>query len=169
MVGQLRSEAHHFPPRTIARWQSAGPQAVQAEVARRLVELGDRGLLDLTNSARAAAHFSAITLAESMVRPTGSPPLTAAETERMVRAAVDSFLRGYGRRQPQNWIRADRWVKSSTRSSSSRCASADRPSHGRAARRVGNMLLLTNTRRTPPGRASAARARAACPCRVSRW
>ena len=95
MVGQLRSEAHHFPPGTIARWQQAGPQAVQAEVARRLVELGDSGLLDVTDGRRAAAHFSAIVLAEAMVRPPGSPP-TPAETERMVRAGVSAFLSGYG-------------------------------------------------------------------------
>lgn len=96
MVGQLRSEAHHFPVSTIGRWQQAGPQAVQAEVARRLIELGERGLRDLGDPPRAAAHFSAIVLAESMVRPTGSPPLSDQETERMVRAGVDAFLRGYG-------------------------------------------------------------------------
>ncbi len=96
MIGQLRAEAHHFPPSTIARWQRAGPQAVQAELAGRLAELGDRGLLDVTDPRRTAAHFSAIVMAEAMVRPTGSPPTTPADTERMVRAGVNAFLRGYG-------------------------------------------------------------------------
>lgn len=95
MVGQLRSEAHHFPASTIARWQRVGPQAVQAEVARRVAELGERGSLDLADPPRAAAHFSAVVLAESVVRPAGSAPLSDRETEQMVRAGVAAFLRGY--------------------------------------------------------------------------
>jgi len=65
-------------------------------VRDRLAELTKRGLLDIVDPARAAAHISVLVVAERTVRPLGNPPLTDAETETMVRDGVRAFLTGYG-------------------------------------------------------------------------
>ena len=97
LVGQIRAEAPHFPAAIIDAWQEAGPLRVKGEVARRLGQLAERGLLRVDDQARAAVHFIALVTAGLADRPYGAPPLGAAETDAIVRAGVDAFLHGYGR------------------------------------------------------------------------
>lgn len=96
MVGQIRSEARHFPPQVIDAWQQAGPLRVQREVARRLGELAERGLLRAGDRTQAAVHFIALTMAGVTIRPIGSPPLSARQVDNSVGAGVGAFLHGYG-------------------------------------------------------------------------
>jgi AcrR family transcriptional regulator len=95
MVRQIRAEAPHFPPAVIDAWQQAGPLRVQAEVARRLQQLADRGLLRIGDPSRAAIHFSALVTAGILVRPYDSPAPSDRETHGIVAAGVDAFLNGY--------------------------------------------------------------------------
>lgn len=96
MVRRIRDEAPYFPAATLHAWQQAGPERVQRHVRDRLAELTERGLLDIADPARAAAHLSVLVVAERTVRPLGDPPLTNAETKTMVRDGVRAFLTGYG-------------------------------------------------------------------------
>ena len=98
LVGQIKAEAAHFPPATIAAWQDAGPLRVQHEVARRLQDLADRGLLRHAPEALRTLHFIALVTAGTAVRPVGSPPPTPKETDEAVAAGVAAFLNGYGTR-----------------------------------------------------------------------
>ena len=96
MVSRIRDEALYFPPATLRAWQQAGPQRVQRAVRDCLAELADRGLLDIDDTARTAAHFSVLVVAERTVRPLGDRPQNDIETEAMVRDGVHAFLTGYG-------------------------------------------------------------------------
>ena len=94
LVAQVRAQERHFPPDVIDAWQEAGPLRVQAEVAWRLVELADRGLLRLADPARAALHFSVLVTAD-LPRPRRPGGPAAAEAARTVAAGVEAFLHGH--------------------------------------------------------------------------
>jgi len=97
MVGQIKAEAPHFPAEIIDAWQQAGPMRVQREVAHRLLQLADRGLLRVGDPARAAIHFSALVTAGIPKRPyAGLPPLSEEQASDAVSAGVEAFLNGYG-------------------------------------------------------------------------
>jgi len=93
MVGRVRVEERHFPPAVIDAWQQAGPLRVRAEVARRLGQLADRGLVDLDDPVRAAMHFSVLVTA-GLARPARSR-LTENEIQETVTTGVEAFLDGY--------------------------------------------------------------------------
>lgn len=97
LVAQVRTEERHFPPGVIAAWQQAGPLRVRAEVARRLGELADRGLVTFEDPLRAATHFGLLVTAE-LRRSDPSRPPTEKDTLDTVRTGVDAFLRGYAER-----------------------------------------------------------------------
>ena len=63
-------------------------------MARRLAELADRGLLRLTDPARAVLHFSVLVTAD-LPGPRRSRPPGAAEVARTVAAGVEAFLHGH--------------------------------------------------------------------------
>ena len=70
---------------------------VQREIARRLSDLDDRGLLRVRDVERAAIHFSVLVTAGIPKRPyPGSRAASAAEVRETVTAGVDAFLDGYG-------------------------------------------------------------------------
>lgn len=97
MVGQIMAEAPHFPSEIIDAWQQAGPLRVQGEVAGRLEQLADRGLLRVSDPTRAAIHFSALVTAGIPKRRfDGSPPPSNEQVADVVAAGVDVFLSGYG-------------------------------------------------------------------------
>jgi AcrR family transcriptional regulator len=97
MVRQINAEAHHFPPPIIEAWQDAGPRRVELEVARRLEQMSERGWLRLTEPRRAAAHFIAITAADTTVSTLRHLPRPSRDEDLdRVTSAVDAFLNGYG-------------------------------------------------------------------------
>ena len=95
MVRQIRGEASHFPPAVIDAWQEAGPLRVQREVARRLQQLAERGLLRIGDPSRAAVHFIGLVMSGITIRPYGAPRLTDEQVSEIVAAGVDAFLNGY--------------------------------------------------------------------------
>ncbi|GAA2817642.1 TetR/AcrR family transcriptional regulator [Saccharopolyspora taberi] len=96
LVRQIQAEIGHVPDDVIHAWQEAGPQRVHEDLARRLAELGDRGLLDVPDPKRAALHFVALVGSEVQSRTYyGALPIGDAEREEIVRAGVEVFLRAY--------------------------------------------------------------------------
>jgi len=94
MARQISAEADHFPPETLDGWRRAGPLRVEAEVARRLGELTDRGRLAVRDPEQAALHLIALTAAQLTARSRrrGTPPTA------ILAAGVDAFLHGYAPR-----------------------------------------------------------------------
>lgn len=94
MVGQIGAEAPHFPPETTEAWRQAGPLRVQHEIARRLRQLADGGLLRIDDASRAAVHFAALVTA-GLTTYYGTPALDDEHASDAVVAGVDAFLYGY--------------------------------------------------------------------------
>lgn len=96
MVRQIDPEAEHFPEAVREVWQEAGPRRVSREVARRLDELADRGLLRVPDRTRTPLHFIVLVTAELTARTQNAllvePPV---DTDEMVRAGVRAFLDGH--------------------------------------------------------------------------
>ncbi|MGW4898631.1 TetR/AcrR family transcriptional regulator [Kitasatospora sp. NPDC004240] len=96
LVRQIQAEVVHLPPEVLHAWQDTGPRPVHAELARRFAELGERGLLDVPDPARAAQHFTLLTGTEITHRSYfGAQPLPEAEVEEIITAGVRVFLRAY--------------------------------------------------------------------------
>lgn len=93
LVRQINAEAGHIPPAAIKAWQDAGPLRVRSQLAVRLGQLADRGLLDLDDADRAALHFSALIVAANLsFRGAARAEEEIAET---VAAGVHAFLHGH--------------------------------------------------------------------------
>ncbi|MEV8418263.1 TetR/AcrR family transcriptional regulator C-terminal domain-containing protein [Streptomyces niveus] len=89
-----------MPGAVIDEWQRTGPQAVRGNLARRLRELADAGLLDIAAGAEAAAarHLSLLVGGVTLETYFGALPMGADEAEEYVRGAVWAFLKLYGMR-----------------------------------------------------------------------
>ncbi|MFC7341993.1 TetR/AcrR family transcriptional regulator [Saccharopolyspora griseoalba] len=99
LVRQIQAEIGHIPADLLRAWQETGPQRVQEAFARKLAELGDRGLLEIDDAKRAALHFIALVGSEIQSRSYyGALPIDDAEREAIVAAGVRTFLRAYGSR-----------------------------------------------------------------------
>jgi AcrR family transcriptional regulator len=97
LVRQVHAESAHIPSTAIRAWRKAGPLRVQRELARRLQQLADHGLLRIDDPDRAALHFSQLV---SLTDPAaGRTARTDAEITDIVTSAVRAFLNGY--RNPQ--------------------------------------------------------------------
>ncbi|MGK4580530.1 TetR/AcrR family transcriptional regulator [Kitasatospora sp. HPMI-4] len=97
LVRQVIAEAGHLPPAVLADWRQAGPEAVQAELARHLGRLADQGLLVAGDPDRAARHFILLVATEITNRTMwGLFPLPEPEVQAMVAAGVRDFLRLHG-------------------------------------------------------------------------
>lgn len=95
MVEQIGAEAPHFPPATIDAWRQAGPLRVLHEIAHRLRQLADEGLLRVDDPLQAAVHFSALVTA-GLTTYYGTPALDDEHAGvDAVAAGVDAFLNGY--------------------------------------------------------------------------
>lgn len=92
MVGRIEAEAPHFPPETVAAWQQAGPLRVLGEIARRLRQLTDAGLLRIDDAHLAAVHFAALATA-GLTTYYGAPG--PGDERAGVEAGVEAFLHGY--------------------------------------------------------------------------
>jgi AcrR family transcriptional regulator len=96
LVQQIRAEAGHLPPAVLTAWQEAGPHRVQAELAARLRQLSERGLLRVGDPERAAFHLSLLAAAEVDNRSYhGAIPIPDAEITELATAGVRVFLHGY--------------------------------------------------------------------------
>jgi AcrR family transcriptional regulator len=97
LVRQINAEVGHVPAEVLEAWQEAGPRRVQVDLARRLGELADKGLLEIDDPARAALHFVALVGSEVQSRTFwGALPIDEDELESIVAAGVKVFLRAYG-------------------------------------------------------------------------
>lgn len=96
LVRQINAEVGHIPEDVLEAWQEAGPRRVHEALARRMAELGERGLLEVDVPDRVAMHFVALVGAEVQSRTYfGALPLDAAELDEIVAAGVRVFLRAY--------------------------------------------------------------------------
>ncbi|MQA10272.1 MAG: TetR family transcriptional regulator [Pseudonocardiaceae bacterium] len=95
LVRQINADAGHIPKEAIDAWQQAGPQRVRRELADRIRQLADRGLLRGDDPERTAIH---LVLLVSDVEPSYSA-ITPTEEEitEMVTAGVRAFLHGHAR------------------------------------------------------------------------
>jgi AcrR family transcriptional regulator len=100
LVRAIQAEAPHIPRTVLEAWQNAGPRAFQRELARRLKEIADRGLLVIEDADEAANHFNLLTFANVVQRSFyGAIPFDETEIARLVTSGVRAFLRLYGRPQ----------------------------------------------------------------------
>ncbi|MEU0693097.1 TetR/AcrR family transcriptional regulator [Streptomyces niveus] len=98
LVRQIVTEGSRMPAAVIDEWQRTGPRAVRGNLARRLRELADAGLLDIAAGAEAAAarHLGLLVGGVMLETYFGALPMGADETEEYVRGAVWAFLKLYG-------------------------------------------------------------------------
>lgn len=61
LVRQIHAELGYVPLPAIEAWQNAGPRRVHYEFARRVAELGERGLLHVGDSTLAVGHLALAT------------------------------------------------------------------------------------------------------------
>ncbi len=93
LVRQINAEAGHIPQAAIDAWQATGPLRVLRELARRLRQLADRGLLRIDDADRAALHFA---LLVSGANPSYRGAVrTEEEIAETVSSGVRAFLHGY--------------------------------------------------------------------------
>ena len=89
------SEAIHFPPQAREAWQTTGPQAARAELARHFGLLIQQGLLVSEDPDRAAAHFHLLAFSEITERTQGGVALDKAEIDTLITAGIRTFLHGH--------------------------------------------------------------------------
>ena len=96
LVRQINAEVGHFPQAGLDAWQATGPRRVHGELARRLRQLTEQGLLELEDADRAATHFVLLVGSEITSRSYyGAIPLEETEVTGIVASGVRAFLHGY--------------------------------------------------------------------------
>jgi len=93
LVRQINAEIRHIPPGAIDAWQETGPLRVRRELAARMAQLAERGLLAVDDPERAALHFTVLVSVSNPSLPRAR--LRDAEIDAMVTAGVRTFLHGY--------------------------------------------------------------------------
>jgi AcrR family transcriptional regulator len=110
LVRQINAEVGHIPQESLDSWQEAGPLRVHRELARRIQQLADRGLLHVDDADQAAVHLVLLSGAEVTNRSYyGAIPLTENEITQIATAGVQAFLHGYlpspeGRERQENLV-----------------------------------------------------------------
>ncbi len=94
LVRQINAEAGHIPAQAVAAWQRIGPLRVRGELADRLRQLAERGLLRVEDPDRAAVHLLLLVSVYEPSHPALTP--SPAQVSEMVTAGVRAFLHGYG-------------------------------------------------------------------------
>lgn len=93
LVRQINADAGHIPREAIEAWQEKGPLRVLGELARRLRQLADRGLLRVDDPDLAALHFANLV---SITNPSyRAASRTDEEITEIVTSGVRAFLHGY--------------------------------------------------------------------------
>lgn len=95
LVRQINAEIDHIPPAALKTWQQTGPGRVRAELADRLRQIAERGLLTIDDPHRAAGHLMLLLSAENL--PDRSALSDTGERIAMVSAGARAFLYGYKR------------------------------------------------------------------------
>lgn len=96
LARQIQADIEHVPAAALEAWQAAGPRRVIGELAHRMQQLAERGLLRADDPETAASHF--------MLLVQGAVPFHHGvdadrpdEITAFVTAGVRAFLYGYGR------------------------------------------------------------------------
>jgi AcrR family transcriptional regulator len=96
LVRQINAEVGHIPQTTLDSWQETGPLRVHRELARRVQQLADKGLLEIDDADQAAIHLVLLSGAEVTNRSYyGAIPLKRNEITQIATAGVQAFLHGY--------------------------------------------------------------------------
>lgn len=94
LVRQIDADVEHIPREAIEAWQEAGPHRVLGELAQRMRQLADRGLLRIDDPDRAATHFMLL-VQGAVPFHHGLDATREAEVAEIVAAGVRAFLHGY--------------------------------------------------------------------------
>lgn len=94
LVRQIDADVEHIPREAIEAWQGAGPHRVLGELAHRMRQLADRGLLRIDDPDRAATHFMLL-VQGAVPFHHGLGATREAEVAETVTAGVRAFLHGY--------------------------------------------------------------------------
>lgn len=94
LVRQINAEIGHIPQEAVDAWQEAGPRRVLRELAGRMRELADRGLLRIDDPDRAAVHFMLL-VQGAIPFHHGIGATRSAEIDEIVTSGVRAFLHGY--------------------------------------------------------------------------
>lgn len=94
LVRQIDADAGHLPEAALEAWQEAGPRRVLHELALRMRRLADRGLLNIDDADRTAAHFMLL-VQGAVPFQHGFRATREAEVTEIVTAGVHVFLHGY--------------------------------------------------------------------------
>lgn len=94
LVRQVDADVEHLPKPALDAWQAAGPRRVVGELADRMRQLGDRGLLRVDDPATAASHFMLL-VQGAVPFHHGAGATRAEDVTGIVAAGVRTFLHGY--------------------------------------------------------------------------
>ena len=94
LVRQIDADVEHIPREAIEAWQEAGPHRVLGELAQRMRQLADRGLLRIDDPDRAATHFMLL-VQGAVPFHHGLGATREADVAEIVVAGVRAFLHGY--------------------------------------------------------------------------
>lgn len=96
LVRTIEAEAARIPPKILKAWIDAGPQTAHLRLAPYLRRIADRGLLEIEDAERAAAHLTLLTVtAVNHQTFYGAVTLSQNEITGTVVAGVRAFLRSY--------------------------------------------------------------------------
>ncbi|MBE1489323.1 TetR/AcrR family transcriptional regulator [Plantactinospora soyae] len=98
LVQRLGAESGPAVESATSAWRRAGPVRVRGELAGRLGELTDQGILTVDDPDRAALHLMLLVSAGLPTQPGAAP--TQQEITEAVTAGVRTFLYGYRKQQP---------------------------------------------------------------------
>ena len=96
LVRTIEAEAVRIPPQILKAWIDSGPQTAHLRLAPYLRQIADRGLLEIDDAERAAAHLTLLTITDVNHQTFyGAVPLSQDEISEIVVSGVRAFLRSY--------------------------------------------------------------------------
>ncbi|MFD0353302.1 TetR/AcrR family transcriptional regulator C-terminal domain-containing protein [Streptomyces sp. NPDC127110] len=97
IVRHISAEVTTLPAEAVDKWQATGPRQARRELARRLRQVADRGLLGITDADQAAERFILLVPSSVVQRSFhGALPLGRHEEDALIADGVDDFIRLYG-------------------------------------------------------------------------
>lgn len=94
LIRQIDADAGHIPEAALDAWRKAGPRRVLGQLAQRLEQLADQGLLRIEDPNRAATHFMLL-VQGAIPFHHGIDATREAEITDIVTSGVRAFLHGY--------------------------------------------------------------------------
>lgn len=92
LVRHVQADSAHIPAEILDSWQRRGPRRTRQELAGQLARLARLGLLRVADPDLASVHFVALA---GTARQDPDPARSGPDTDALLRAAVDAFLRGH--------------------------------------------------------------------------